>query len=78
MGKRIFWNVSIGTDLILALIELIILFGVQSIESYSTESFSQAEILEKQWKFEFSKISQKVAWLPWQHARGLIGGNELF
>ena len=42
-------------------------YDVQSIESYPTESFSQAEILEKQWRFEFSKISQKIAWLPWQH-----------
>ena len=47
-------------------------------EGYPTESFSQVEILEKQWRFEFSKISQKVAWLPWQHTGGLIGGTELF
>ena len=46
-------------------------------EGYPTESFSQVEILEK-WRIKFSKISQKVAWLPWQHAGGLIGGTELF
>ena len=52
------WNVSIVTVLILALIELINLldyFDVQSIESYLTESFSQAEILEKQSRFDFQK-----------------------
>ena len=53
-------------------------FDVQSIESYLTESFSQAEILQKQSRFEFSKISRKVPWLLWQHTRELIGGTELF
>ena len=42
-------------------------YDVQSTERYPTESFSQAKILEKQWRFEFSKINQKIAWLPWQH-----------
>ena len=45
------------TVLMLALIELNKQYDVQSIESYLTESFSQAEILEKQSSFEFSKIS---------------------
>ena len=42
-------------------------YDVQSIEKgYPTESFSQLEILEKQLRFKFSKLSQKVVWLPWQ------------
>ena len=53
-------------------------YDVQSIEGYPTESFSQVEILEKQRRFEFSKLSQKVVWLPWQHTCGLIGGTDLF
>ena len=63
----IFWNVSIVTVLILAMIKLIRVLGVRSVEGYPTESLSQVDILEKEWQFEFSKTSQKVAWLPWQH-----------
>ena len=33
---------------------------VQSIEGYPTESFFQLEILAKQRRFEFSKLSRKV------------------
>ena len=33
----------------------------------SIEHFFQVEILEKQWRFECSNLSRKVAWLPWQH-----------
>ena len=66
------------TDLILALIELLDYFDVQIIESYLTKSFSKAEILEKQSGFEFSKISRKVAWLPWQHSCDRNGGTKLF
>ena len=78
LGKIIFWNVSIVTDLILDLIALIRLLRCPKHRKLSHRSFSQAEILEKQWRFEFSKISQKVAWLPWQRTRGLIDETELF
>ena len=60
-GQNDFWNVSIVTVLILALIKLFRVLGCQSIEGYPAESFSQVEILEKLWRFEFSKISRKVA-----------------
>ena len=64
----IFLNVSIVTVQILTLIELFLEFyDVQSLEGYPTESFSQVEIIKKQWRFGFSELSQKVAWLPWQH-----------
>ena len=61
----IFWNLSIVTVQILTLIELFLEFyDVQSLEGYPTESFSQVEIPEKQWRFEFSRLSRKVVWLP--------------
>ena len=63
----LFWNVPTVTVLILALIKRLDCFVVQSIEGYPTESFSQVEIHEKQGRFDFSKLSQKVVWLPWQH-----------
>ena len=66
------------TALILVLLKFLEYYDVQSIKGYPTESFSHVEILEKQWRFEFSKLSQKVAWLPWQHTLGLIGETELF
>ena len=53
-------------------------YYVQRIEGYRTGSFSQMEILEKQWRFEFSKLSRKVVWLPWQHTRGFIDRTEIF
>ena len=52
-------------------------YVLQSNESYPTESFSQAEILEKQWRFEFSKISQKVHGCH-GNIHEVIGGTELF
>ena len=55
------------TDLILAVIELIRLFRCPKHRKLSHRKFLSGEILEKQSRFEFSKISQKVARLPWQH-----------
>ena len=43
----IFWNVSIVIVSILALINFLEYYDIQSIEGYPTESFSQVEILEK-------------------------------
>ena len=77
-GQHDFWNLSIVTVLLLALINFLEYYDVQSLEGYPTESFSQAGILEKQWRLEFSKLYQKVAWLPWQHTLGLYGGTEFF
>ena len=54
LQKIIFWNVSIVTVLILALMELFEYYDVQSTEAYPTESFSQVKILEKEWRFKFS------------------------
>ena len=34
-------------------------------------------MLEKQWRFEFSKLSRKVVWLLRQHTWGLISGTDL-
>ena len=69
----IFWNVSIVTGLIIALIELVDYYDDQSIESYPTESFSQEEILEKQLIFEFSKLSRKVVRADWWNCTFLNG-----
>ena len=74
----IFWNVSIVTVLILAMIKLLTVLGCPKHKGYPTDSFSQVEILEKQWRLKFSKTSRKVAWLQWQHTSGLTGGTELF
>ena len=65
-GQNDFWNVSIVTVRILAL-NFLEHCDVQSIEGYPTERFFKVEMLEKPWRFEFSKLSQKVARLPWQH-----------
>ena len=43
----IFWNVSIVTVLVLAMIKLLRVYDIQSIEGYPTESFSQVEMLKK-------------------------------
>ena len=43
-------------------------FDVQSIESYLTESFSQAEILEKQWRLKNKPKSCMVAMATYMRA----------
>ena len=35
-------------------------YDVRSIEGYPTESFSQVEIPETQWRFEFSKKAKRL------------------
>ena len=73
-GQNIVWNVSIVTVLILALIQLLRVLWCPKHRRFFHRKFLSGGILEKQWRFEFSKLNRKVLFLPWQHTWGLIGG----
>ena len=59
LGRNGFWNVSIVTVLILAVIKLLRILGCPKHRKLFHRKFLSGGILEKQWRFEFSKISQK-------------------